>query len=90
MIPILSYNPFVRPGVDQICTLVTAVPDSAMFILIKAQFSYAKRPSRMQWAMVMLSRQLGLIQHRLENLKKPHTIERAFRLATAHDRGSAT
>jgi len=79
-IPIVAHDTFVQPKVDQVYTLVTAVPQSASFVLVWAQFRYVKRPSIMQWATIKLSRRLGLIHYSLDHVKKPHTVERAFKL----------
>ena len=77
-VKILDYDTFVQSGVEQIYTLVAAVPDSATFVLLKAEFSYAQSPSKFQEYILRISRRLGLIQYSLTKIKKPHTIERAF------------
>ena len=41
---------FVQPGVDQVYTIVTAVPTSSTYALLWACFGYAQRPSVVQRA----------------------------------------
>jgi len=72
---------FVRPGVNQTYTLVTTLPDSATFVVVKGQFRYAQRPSTLQLAVIKLSRRLGLTHYSLDHVTQPHTVERAFALA---------
>jgi hypothetical protein len=79
-IPILRYDTFVQPGVDQTYTFVTAVPKSTTFVRIFASFEYALHPSRFQRAILVLSRRFGLIQYSLDHVRKPHTAERIFHI----------
>lgn len=39
-IPILSYDTFVQPGVNQVYTFVTAVPTTATYVLVYSSFRY--------------------------------------------------
>jgi hypothetical protein len=87
-ISVVPHDTFVRPGVTQTYTLVSAIPESATFLLVTGQFIYAQRPSRLQWFTIKLSRRLGLTQYSLDHIKKPHSIERAFSLK-ATDKKSA-
>jgi hypothetical protein len=80
LIPILNYDTFVQPGVDQAYTLVTALPQSATYLLVWAQFRYAKHPSSFERVVIRVSRVLGLIHYSLDHVAEPHTIERAFKL----------
>lgn len=80
LINITTYNTFVQPGIDQIYTLVTAVPASATFLLIWAQFRYAQRRSLIQLVILKFSRLVGLTCFDLNYAKKPHTVERAFKM----------
>ena len=89
IVTIMAYDTFVQPKVDQVYTLVTALPRSASFVLIWAKFHYAKRPSVLQWLTVKLSRRLGLIHYSLDHVTEPHTIERAFRLSQCTDQSNA-
>ena len=76
----MAYDTFVQPGVDQIYTFVTAVPDNADCILAWASFEYAQTPSAYQNLILRLSRKLGLVQYSLQHVGEPHTLERAFGL----------
>jgi hypothetical protein len=78
---ILEYDTFVQPGVDQVYTLVTAVPASTTYVLVWSSFQYAQHPSLLQRFILFLSRRLGLLQYSLRHVGKPHTIERVFRIA---------
>lgn len=88
VIPIVPHDTFVQPGVNQVYTLVTALPQSATYMLVWAQFRYAQHPSRLQWFVIKLSRRLGLIHYSLDHVTKPHTTERAFKL-TCEDEAKA-
>lgn len=80
-INIVDHDIIVGPGVDQVCTLVTAVPDSAIFVLVKGKFKYLRKPSILQRIVINLSHLLGLTQFTLKNVTKPHSVEHAFRLS---------
>lgn len=84
-IPIVPHNTFVQPKVDQVYTLVTALPQSATYMLVWAQFRYEPRPSRLERFAVKVSRRLGLLQYSLDHVNEPHTVERAFNLAVDGD-----
>ena len=79
-IPILSYDTFVQPKVDQVYPFVTAVPGSASYVLVWASFEYAQHPSLIQRFILWLSRKLGLIQFSLSHVSEPHTTERLFKV----------
>lgn len=79
-IPVVPHPTFVQPKVDQVYYLVTAVPQSASFLLVSGEFHYAKRPPWLQRKTIKLSRCLGLIQYSLDDVDEPHTVQRAFRL----------
>jgi hypothetical protein len=59
VIHIVAHDTFVQPNIDQVYTLVTAVPASATFLLIWAQFRYAQHPSFIQLIVLKLSRLSG-------------------------------
>ncbi len=82
-IPLLQYDTFVQPGVDQLYTLVTTVPASTSLVLVWSSFRYAQHPSLFQRALLFLSRRLGLLQYSLTHVREPHTIERVFRVAVS-------
>jgi hypothetical protein len=82
LIPVLNYDTFVQPGVDQAYTLVTALPRSATYLLVWAQFRYANCPSTFERVVIRVSRALGLIHYSLDHVTEPHTIERAFKVGT--------
>ena len=77
---IVPYDTFVQPGIDQVYTLVTAVPASTTYVLIWSSFQYAQHPSLLQRFILFLSRRLGLLQYSLRHVGEPHTIERVFRM----------
>lgn len=85
-IPITRHDTFVQPGVGQIYTVVTAVPEEATFLLVHCQFEYAQRPTRLQNLSVALSRRLGLIQYSLKHVSKPHTIERCVAIGAVNEK----
>jgi len=80
--PITPHDTFVQPGVKQVYTVVTAVPDDATFLLLHCQFEYAQRPTKVQNLTVALSRRLGLIQYTLKHVSEPHTIEKCVAVGT--------
>jgi hypothetical protein len=79
-VPVLKYDSFVQPNVDQSYSVVSAVPDTATFLLVRGRFEYAQRPTLLQNLIVAVSRRLGLIQYTLSHVSEPHTVERAFSL----------
>lgn len=79
-LPVMSYDTFVQPGVDQIYTFVTVVPDDVDYVLAWSCFEYAQGASSLQSWILSLSRKLGLIQYSLEHVKEPHTVERMFQV----------
>jgi hypothetical protein len=81
-IPILRYDTFVQPGVDQTYTFVTAVPKSTTFVRVFSSFEYELHPSRFQRAILFLSRRFGLLQYSLDHVRAPHTAERVFRMTS--------
>jgi hypothetical protein len=78
---LLKYDTFVQPGVDQIYTFATSLPESSRYLLTWASFEYAQKPHRMQSVILTISRRLGLIQYSLQHATEPHKIERIFRIA---------
>ena len=85
-IPITPHDTFVQPGVSQVYTVVTAVPNDATFLLVHCKFEYAQRPTSVQNLSVALSRRLGLIQYTLKHVSEPHTIERCVALGALSDK----
>ena len=79
-IRIVPYDTFVQSGVDQVYTLITAIPESARYVLIWSSFQYAQHPTLISRFILFISRRLGLIQYSLSHATKPHTIERVFQL----------
>jgi hypothetical protein len=77
---LLPYDTFVQPGVDQVYTFATSLPNRCRYVLIWASFEYAQDPSLLQRIILRLSRLLGLIQYSLLHLEEPHTVERVFRV----------
>ncbi|HUB18599.1 MAG TPA: hypothetical protein VL990_08185 [Acidobacteriaceae bacterium] len=80
---IVKYDTFVQPGVQQRYTFTTLLPGSAIYALARASFRYQMRPSRLQLAILAISRRLGMIQYSLNNITKPHTVEKTFNLREA-------
>jgi hypothetical protein len=77
---LLPHATFVQPGVDQVYTYVTVVPESTTYVLVWSSFEYAQFPSRLQGGILYLSRLLGLIQFSLQHIEEPHTAERVFKV----------
>jgi hypothetical protein len=77
-IPLVLYDTFVQPGVDQAYPYVTTVPRSARFVLVWSSFQYAQRASQIQRVILLISRRLGLLQYSLTHVCEPHTMERVF------------
>lgn len=77
---VIGYDTFVQPGVRQIYTLVTTIPEDASFLLLKGEFKYAQKPSALQESVLWISRRLGLINWSLYHIQQPHTIERCFKV----------
>jgi len=77
---VLGHRTFVKPGVDQIYTFVTSVPETTSFIRVFASFEYPKEYSRLQKYSLEVSRRLGLINYTLKNIGFPHTCESIFRV----------
>ncbi len=79
-IPIIKHETFVQPGVDQVYTFATAVPNTTTYIRVCSSFLYKPRHSLLQRIIIFVTRPTGLIKHSLKNIKKPHTCERIFKL----------
>ena len=79
-IQVLRHDTFVQPGVDQIYTFVTAVPQSTTYVRILSSFEYELHPTFLQRAILFVSRRLGLLQYSLDHVRKPHTSERVFKV----------
>jgi hypothetical protein len=80
---VLRHRTFVKPGVDQVYTFGTSVPDSVSYVRIYATFEYPKEYSRLQRYSLAISRRLGLINYALKNIVVPHTCERIFKVELA-------
>jgi hypothetical protein len=78
---LLGRQTFVQPGVDQRYTFVTSVPATTAYVLLWSAFDYGLQPSRLQRAIVWVSRRLGLLQFSLDDVRAPHTAERIFNVA---------
>ena len=77
---IVPYDTFVQPGVAQLYTFVTALPNTSMYLLARSSFRYQLRPSKMQLRILRVSRKLGLLQYSLNHVRVPHTVERTFKI----------
>jgi hypothetical protein len=77
---VVPYDTFVQSGVDQVYTLITAIPESASYVLIWSSFQYAQHPTPISRFVLFISRRLGLIQYSLSHATKPHTVEHVFQL----------
>jgi hypothetical protein len=77
---LVPYDTFVQPGVEQPYSFVTALPAKSAYVLARASFRYEMRPSAMQLWFLRVSRRLGMLQYSLEHIRKPHTIERSFKI----------
>jgi hypothetical protein len=77
---VLRHHTFVQPGVDQVYTFATSLPESSRYLLVWASFEYEPRPHSIQSVILTTSRRLGLIQYSLQHATEPHTIERVFRI----------
>jgi hypothetical protein len=77
---VLSQRTFIKPGVDQVYTFVTSVPEPASYIRVFASFKYPEHYSILQKCSLAISRRLGLINYTLKNINKPHTVERIFKV----------
>jgi len=77
---VIGYDTFVQPGVKQVYTFVTTIPEDAAFLLLKGEFKYAQKPTALQRIVLWLSRLLGLINWSLHHIREPHTVERCFKI----------
>ncbi len=77
---VVPYDTFVQPGVEQVYTFVTALPRTSLYVLARASFRYEMHPSRTQLAVLRISRKVGMIQYSLDHIRKPHTVERSFKI----------
>jgi hypothetical protein len=50
-LPVLAYDTFVQPNIDQRYSFVTKLPKDAKFAIVRASFEYAQKPKRLQNAM---------------------------------------
>jgi hypothetical protein len=75
---IVPHDTFVQPGVNQVYTVVTAIPASTSYVLIRSSFQYAQHPKTLARIILFLSRRLGLIQYSLDHVTEPHTLERVY------------
>jgi hypothetical protein len=78
---VVPHDTFVLPGVTQMYAFVTCLPEATDYVLAKASFNYEIRPTMVQLGLLRLSRELGMLQYSLDHVKKPHTIESAFKLS---------
>jgi hypothetical protein len=76
----LGHRTFVKPGIEQIYTYITSVPESTSYVRILASFEYPKDHSWLETNSMELSRRLGLINYTLKRIDRPHTCERAFKI----------
>jgi len=77
---VIRYDTFVQPGVKQVYTFVTTLPEDAFILLVKGEFKYAQNPTELQRVILWISKQLGLINWSLYNIENPHSIERCFNI----------
>jgi hypothetical protein len=80
-IPILKSATFVQYGLKQEYTLITAIPESAVFLLVHGSFQYgAEGFQRNKFINFVygIGKNLSLIQYSLKNVIEPHTAERLF------------
>jgi hypothetical protein len=77
---LIPYDTFVQPGVEQKYTFVTALPQTASYVLARSSFRYEMRPSRTQLRILRLSRKLGMFQYSLDHVREPHTVEKSFNI----------
>ena len=77
---ILKYDSIVQPGVKQVYSFVTAIPSNVVYLLLRGEFKYAQKPKILQKVILFISRRLSLINWSLHHIRKPHTIERCFKV----------
>jgi hypothetical protein len=77
---VIGHNTFVNPGVDQIYTFVTSVPKNSTYVLIWSCFDYPAVSSFIQRVSLKAARKMGIISYTLDDIEKPHTCERVFRV----------
>jgi hypothetical protein len=79
--PVLPYDTFVQPSVDQLYTFATMLPSDTACVLMYASFQYGQNLNPLQGIIYRLSRNLGLIHYSLQHVSVPHTVERVFWVA---------
>ena len=80
-LPVLPYDTFVQPSVDQLYTFATMLPSDTVCVLMYASFQYGQNLNALQGAIYRLSRKLGLIHYSLQHVSVPHRAERIFWVA---------
>jgi hypothetical protein len=79
--PVLPYDTFVQPSVNQMYTFATILPDDTACVLMHASFQYGQKLNPVQGVIYRLSRKLGLIHYSLQHVSVPHSVERVFWVA---------
>jgi len=79
---LVPHNTFVQANVDQSYPFVTTITKEVEFLFIKSKFKYGQQPISIQRKIIWISRKIGLMQHPLQHIDKPHTVERAFNVST--------
>jgi hypothetical protein len=77
-VPVIEYDTFVLPGVDQVYTFITSIPKSASFVRVEAEFCYPGIDSIMARFLLWFAHKMGLINYTLKSITEPHTCERVF------------
>lgn len=77
-LPVVPYDTFVQPGVDQRYGFTTILPANAKCILIYVSFEYAQKPWRFQLVVYKISRMIGLSSYSLHHIYRDHNVERIF------------
>lgn len=78
-IPLIAHDTFVLPGVDQVYTFPTALPQNVAFILAWSSFEYEIKLNSFNSRIFRISRRWGLIQYSLTHIEEPHTREHVFK-----------
>jgi len=85
-LPVVGRLAYVRPGVDQICTFVTAVPKKAAYLHVLGSFKYDRVTKPIPNLVIRLGQHAGIIPYRMKDtLTSPHTAVRVFRLQEGID-----
>jgi|WetSurMetagenome_2_1015567.scaffolds.fasta_scaffold129628_2 hypothetical protein len=76
--PVVPYDTFILPGVEQVYSFISSIPDRASFVLVHASFNYPKITNIWQKIILKIAAETGLINYSLKNVNEPHTCERVF------------